>query len=79
MNIAQGVILVVGGVIGLVVTRHLTCNAYKKSGLDAPTEFLKAPQDAGIVPRYVSILNLASWLMVIVGMFRLGSRLTHIF
>jgi hypothetical protein len=79
MNMAQGVILVVGGVIGLLITRYLTCNAYKESGLDAPTEFLKSAQDSKIVPQYVSILNLASWLMVIVGMFRLGSRLSCIF
>jgi hypothetical protein len=69
MNMAQGVILVVGGVIGLLITRYLTCNAYRKSGLDIPTEFLKAPQNTGVVPKYVSTMNLACWLMLILGMF----------
>jgi hypothetical protein len=79
MTTAEGLILIVAGVIGLLISRQLTVNALKKSGLaNSPLEVQRAMQDTRIVPKYVSIIYIASWLMVAVGMMTISPNLMNI-
>jgi hypothetical protein len=69
------VLLLIGiGVAGLLVSRQLTDNAWKKAGLaDASHEEKKATAGAGIVPTYISKIFLISWIVVVIGIVLLGS------
>jgi len=63
-----GIILIIVGVVGLLTSRSLTLEAWKKAGLaDAPREILEATQGTGIVPKHVSYINLTSWGILIIG------------
>lgn len=74
MTVGKELLLIGIGVTGLLVSRQLTDNAWKKAGLaDASYEVKKATAGAGIVPTYISNINLVSWIVVVIGIVALGS------
>lgn len=74
MVVGEELLLIAIGVTGLVVSRQLTDNAWKKAGLaDASVEVKEATAGAGIVPTYISKINLVSWIVVVIGIVALGS------
>ncbi len=63
------------GVTGLLVSRQLTDNTWKKAGLaDASYEIKKTRASAGMVPKYISNINLVSWTVVVIGILGLSSE-----
>jgi hypothetical protein len=74
MTVDRELLLIGIGVIGLVVSRQLTDNARKNAGLaDASYEVKKPTAGTGIVPAYMSKINLVSWIVVVIGIVALGS------
>jgi hypothetical protein len=64
MMVGEELLLIGIGITGLVVSRQLTDNAWKNAGLaDASYEVKKATAGTGIVPTYISKINLVSWIV----------------
>jgi hypothetical protein len=74
MTVGTELLLIGIGITGLLVSRQLADNAWKKAGLaDASYEAKTARAGTGIVPTYVSNINLVSWIVVVIGIVALGS------
>ncbi len=61
------------GVIGIVLSAILTQHFVKKNGL--PTEMTEQLPGTGVIPKWVSLINLAGWALIVWGVisFFIGS------
>ncbi len=66
-------VLIIIGISGLLLSRSLTKRAWYRAGLtdDTPIEVLRATAGTGIVPKYISFINLASWLVLLLGIIKI--------
>ena len=67
------IITLVASVVCLFVTGNLTASYLKKSGFT--NEDWESVAGTGVVPSWVSLLSLASWVGVVVGVVLLGMAL----
>lgn len=61
----MGIALIVAGVIGILVSGTMSTRRFKSTGL--PAESWKHTAGTGLVPQWVSFMNLASWVVLALG------------
>jgi hypothetical protein len=60
--------LIIAGVLGLVASAVLTQSFLRNSGRSVDS--FPSSAGKGIVPSWVSLINLGSWVLIAVGLFR---------
>lgn len=62
-------VLIVIGVVGIILSAILTRQKFNRSGL--PSQLLEHTAGTGLVPSWVSFLNIASWVILAIGILLL--------
>lgn len=65
----MGFVLIVVGFVGIVVSGNMSTRRFKQSGL--PPESWKDTAGTGLVPAWVSFINIGSWVVLVLGVLAL--------
>lgn len=65
----DAMIFIALGLAGIIVSASLSKARVKRSGV--PREMWEYTAGTGIVPRWISMINLGSWLFVVIGILSL--------